>query len=95
MQGELDFEASLRTRVPLFRSVPVQALWAQVKTKITFKKGVEEFCAFCKERGIKMAICSSGFLPIIRHVQGLLQIDEAFGNQVGYFLLPTPPRSTR
>ena len=64
MRGEVDFAASLRSRVAQLRGVPVAA-FARVRERIEPTPGVRELIAAIHERGGVAAVVSGGFHEIL------------------------------
>ncbi|RPA74578.1 phosphoserine phosphatase serb [Ascobolus immersus RN42] len=82
MNGELDFEASLRARVGLLKGLS-NDVWEQLKKeKITFAAGAREVTKVLRKLGCKLAVLSGGFLPLANWVKGELGLDYAFANQL-------------
>ena len=84
MNGELDFEQSLRERVKLLKGTPA-TVFEDLKSVITFTPGARELCKVLKSLGFKMAVLSGGFIPLALYVKSELGLDYAYANQV------TPP----
>lgn len=83
MNGELDFDESLRERVRLLKGIDASNLWEELKHKITLTNGARELCRELKSRGVVMAVCSGGFLPLAEHVKQELGLDYAYANVLG------------
>lgn len=81
MNGELDFEESLRQRVALLKGVPA-TVFEDLKSKITFTPGARELTKILKKLGYKMAVLSGGFLPLANYVKEELGLDYAYANTV-------------
>ena len=83
MNGELDFEASLRERVALLRGVKV-SIWDELKLegRITITEGAKKLVQRLRELGAKTAVASGGFLPMAEWLKGELGLDHAFANHV-------------
>lgn len=79
MQGQLPFESSLQARVTVLKGQKLD--WRSLSERIKLTPGAHEFCACCKSLGIRTAICSGGFIPIVRIVQQWLDIDEGYANE--------------
>lgn len=79
MQGQLPFESSLQARVTALKGQKLN--WKSLSERIKLTPGAHEFCACCKSLGIRTAICSGGFIPIVRIVQQWLDIDEGYANE--------------
>jgi phosphoserine phosphatase len=81
MNGELDFEASLRQRCALLKGVPGD-LWDRLKSKITLNNGVKELIIVLKRLGFKTGVLSGGFTPLTGWLAGQLGLDYAFANHL-------------
>jgi phosphoserine phosphatase SerB len=80
MNGELDFEQSLRTRVRLLKGQG-ESLFKWMIRRITLTPGAEFLCAVLKRLGVRLAVISGGFRPFVSHIQQKLALDYAFANQ--------------
>lgn len=80
MNGELDFNESLRERVLLLKGIDATTLWDELKEKIQITNGAKELCKALKSLGVIMAVCSGGFLPLATHVKEQLGLDYAYAN---------------
>lgn len=74
MRGDVDFAASLRSRVQQLRGVPVSA-FARVLTRIEPTPGVRELIAEIHARGGRAAVVSGGFHEILDTVAPQLGVD--------------------
>jgi hypothetical protein len=93
MNGELDFEQSLRARVRLLRGQD-SALLDWVIRRITLTPGVDFLCAVLKRLGVRLAVISGGFVPFATYIQQKLDLDYAFANTLEVCsLLPSLPPS--
>lgn len=81
MNGELDFEQSLRTRVRLLKGQD-ETLIKWVIQRCTFTPGAEILCTVLKRLGVHLAVISGGFVPFVTHVQQKLALDYAFANSL-------------
>ncbi|KAI8054383.1 HAD-like domain-containing protein [Syncephalis plumigaleata] len=73
MNGEIDFNESLRRRVALLKGTPTSVL-AQVRAHF--------LCRALKRLGFKLAVISGGFMPLATYVKNELGLDYAFANQL-------------
>lgn len=80
MNGELDFNESLRERVLLLKGIDATTLWDELKEKIQITNGARELCKALKSLGVVMAVCSGGFIPLASHVKEQLGLDYAYAN---------------
>ncbi|KAF2875582.1 HAD-like domain-containing protein [Massariosphaeria phaeospora] len=81
MNGELDFEASLRRRCALLKGVP-SSVWDTLKPRITLNEGVRELISALKRLGFKTAVLSGGFTPLTGWMATQLGLDYAFANHL-------------
>lgn len=83
MNGELDFNASLRERVLLLKGIDATTLWDELKEKIQITNGAKELCKVLKKLDVVMGVCSGGFIPLASHVKDVLGLDYAYANTLG------------
>lgn len=81
MNGELDFEASLRKRCALLTGVPSD-VWETLKPRITLNEGVADLIKALKRLGFKTAVLSGGFTPLTGWMGAQLGLDYAFANHL-------------
>jgi phosphoserine phosphatase len=81
MRGELDFEASLRTRVALLKGLPVSVL-DEVQSEITLTPGARTLVRTLKKLGHHIALVSGGFEPVISPLAAELGIDHIRANNL-------------
>ena len=81
MNGELDFEASLRSRVATLRGLPV-TVFEDVAPKITVTAGVPEMVASVQAAGGKVAVVSGGFHEVLDPVAEALGLDYWRANRL-------------
>ncbi|KAF2795198.1 phosphoserine phosphatase serb [Melanomma pulvis-pyrius CBS 109.77] len=81
MNGELDFEASLRKRCALLKGVP-SSVWETLKPRITHNEGVPELIKALKRLGFKTAVLSGGFTPLTGWMGVQLGLDYSFANHL-------------
>lgn len=79
MQGELDFEASLRARVALLRGLPESAL-EEVYSQIVLSPGAQTLVRTLRRLGYRFAMVSGGFTQITDRIAQRLDIDFAVAN---------------
>lgn len=75
MNGEIDFEESLRARVASLKGLPVSAL-ATVRESLRLTKGVEELIAGVHRAGGRIGAVSGGFHDIIDPLAAGLGLDR-------------------
>ncbi|MGB0453556.1 MAG: phosphoserine phosphatase SerB [Bacteriovoracaceae bacterium] len=81
MNGELDFNESLKERVSLLKGFPVEKLQS-ILDRIPLTPGVHEFIKTVKRLGYKVAIISGGFTFFANAFKERLGIDYAFANEL-------------
>ena len=81
MRGEVDFAASLRSRVEALRGVPVSA-FARVLARVEPTPGARELIAAIHERGGVAAVVSGGFHEILDTVAPALGVDVWRANRL-------------
>lgn len=74
MNGELDFEQSLRQRVATLRGVPVSAL-ATVQQRVVVTPGVPQLVAAVQAAGGVVGVVSGGFHEIVDQIADDLGLD--------------------
>lgn len=83
MNGELDFNESLRERVLLLKGIDASTLWDELKEKLQITNGAIELCKALKKLGVVMAVCSGGFIPLASHIKEQLGLGYAYANTLG------------
>ena len=81
MNGELDFDQSLRERVRLLKGTPASAL-TTVLDRIQLTPGAEELVRVLKRLGYRTAVISGGFIEVVEPIQKQLGLDYAFANKL-------------
>jgi phosphoserine phosphatase len=81
MNGELDFEHSLRERVATLAGLPASAI-ETVRAKITVTRGVQELIAGVHAAGGRVAVVSGGFHEVIDPLAAELGLDEWRANRL-------------
>ncbi|WP_350352194.1 phosphoserine phosphatase SerB [Microbacterium sp. A8/3-1] len=81
MRGEVDFAASLRSRVAALEGVPVSA-FARVRARIEPTPGVRELTAAVHARGGVVGVVSGGFHEILDSVAPDLGVDRWRANRL-------------
>ncbi|KAF2260076.1 phosphoserine phosphatase-like protein [Lojkania enalia] len=81
MNGELDFEESLRRRCALLKGVP-GTVWETLKPRITLNEGVAALIKALKRLGYKTAVLSGGFTPLTGWIGATLELDYSFANHL-------------
>jgi phosphoserine phosphatase len=81
MNGELDFEHSLRERVATLTGLPVSAI-ETVRQKVTVTRGVPELIAGVHAAGGRVAVVSGGFHEVIDPLAEHLGLDDWRANRL-------------
>lgn len=81
MNGELDFEASLRERVATLAGLPVSAIDA-VRSRVTVTAGVPQMVAGVQAAGGRVAVVSGGFHEVIDPIAAELGLDSWRANRL-------------
>ena len=81
MQGELDFESSLRKRVSLLEGLPV-SVFDKVFNTIHLTSNAQEFISILQKNGILVGLVSGGFTPIVERLAKFLGIAYFSANQL-------------
>jgi phosphoserine phosphatase len=80
MNGELDFNDSLRERVLLLKGIDSTTLWTELQEKIEITKGVRELTTALNKLGVITGVLSGGFIPLAQHIQKTLNLNYAYAN---------------
>ncbi len=81
MNGELDFEASLRERVSTLQGLPVSVFDA-VGARVTVTRGVPELVGGVQDAGGRVAVVSGGFHEVIDPIARSLGLDHWRANRL-------------
>ncbi|MFS0893888.1 phosphoserine phosphatase SerB [Microbacterium sp. 179-I 3D3 NHS] len=81
MRGEVDFAASLRSRVAALEGVPVSA-FERVRARVEPTPGVHELIAAVHARGGVVGVVSGGFHEILDHIAPQLGVDRWRANRL-------------
>jgi phosphoserine phosphatase len=81
MNGELDFEQSLRERVATLAGLP-ESVFADVAKTIRVTKGVSEMVAGIHAAGGKVGVVSGGFHEVLDPVAAALELDYWLANRL-------------
>lgn len=82
MRGELDFQQSLQERVGLLKGIDSRTIYSDLVKEIEITPGARELCEGLRSHGIKTAVLSGGFQPIVDWIKGELGLDYAFANHL-------------
>ena len=81
MNGELDFEASLRERVKMLKGLPETAL-AEVQAEITLTPGARTLTQTLSKIGFHAALVSGGFIEVVGPLAKRLGVHDVRANQL-------------
>ncbi|GIU28537.1 phosphoserine phosphatase SerB [Shewanella schlegeliana] len=81
MQGELDFEQSLRARVAKLKGADAEII-DTLCAKLPLMPGLKEMVAELQSHGWRTVVASGGFTPFVNHLKQLLALDAAFANKL-------------
>lgn len=81
MNGEMDFEESLRERVATLAGLPVSVLDG-VRSRVTITRGVPELIAGVQDAGGAVAVVSGGFHEVIDSIAESLGLDHWRANRL-------------
>lgn len=81
MQGELDFEQSLRQRVAKLKGANAKIIDTLCQ-QLPLMPGLEEMVTELKAKGWRLVLASGGFTHFVEHLQQLLGLDAAFANRL-------------
>ncbi|MBX3196014.1 MAG: phosphoserine phosphatase SerB [Microbacteriaceae bacterium] len=81
MNGELDFEQSLRERVATLAGLP-ESVFDEVRSRITITRGVPELVAAVQDAGGRVAVVSGGFHEVIDPIAEELGLDHWRANRL-------------
>ncbi len=83
MQGEIDFETSLRKRVSLLKGLDVSVLERVYDERLQLNPGAEIMVETLKAQGIKLALVSGGFTFFTDRLKQRLGLDFTQANVLG------------
>ena len=81
MQGDIDFETSIKKRVGLLKGVATEDI-KTLANEMPLMKGAEETVSTLKENGFEVAIISGSFDIIADTIKGKLDVDNIFTNSL-------------
>ena len=81
MQGEIEFETSLRKRVALLKGLP-DSVFEKVFNSIHLSLNAQEFIFILQKNGILVGLVSGGFTPIVERLAKSLGITYFSANQL-------------
>ncbi|PMG78788.1 phosphoserine phosphatase SerB [Shewanella sp. 10N.286.51.B7] len=81
MQGELDFEESLRLRVGKLAGASEEIITTLCQN-LPLMPGLESLVAELKPNDWKLVLASGGFTPFVGHLKDLLKLDAAYANEL-------------
>ncbi len=80
MNGELDFEAALRTRVKLLKGLPISRMEEVRRERISFAPGGRALVQTMKTHGAFTSLVSGGFTYFADYIGKRIGFDEAMAN---------------
>lgn len=81
MQGELDFEQSLRARVAKLTGADV-AIIDELCQRLPLTSGLASMIQELQQYHWRTVVASGGFTPFVGHLKQLLSLDAAYANQL-------------
>lgn len=81
MQGELDFEQSLRQRVAQLKGADANII-ERLCDRLPLMSGLESMLAELKSHHWRLVVASGGFTPFVGHLKQLFNLDAAFANEL-------------
>ena len=81
MQGELDFEASLRLRVSLLKGLPM-ARALELCDRFELTPGADDLVRMAKRVGMRVGLVSGGFDFFVARLKKQFDLDFAFANEL-------------
>ena len=81
MNGELDFEQSLRARVAMLKGLPESVL-TDVQSEITFTPGAATLARTLHRLGFQVALVSGGFIEVVAPLAQRLEVSNVRANQL-------------
>ena len=83
IQGEINWEDGLKTRVDLLRGIDLKTC-KEVADSLPIMTGAKEACRALKEAGWKLMAVSGGFTIITDRLQEELGLDYVFSNELKF-----------
>ena len=80
MNGELDFESALRTRVNLLKGLPISSMEEVRRERITYAAGGRALVQTMKTHGAFTSLVSGGFTFFADYIAKRIGFDEALAN---------------
>ncbi|KAL8874006.1 MAG: hypothetical protein Q9174_000602 [Haloplaca sp. 1 TL-2023] len=81
MNGEIEFEQSLRERLGLLKGVKA-VVWEELKSTVTVADGAKELIKYLRDHGVITVVVSGGFAPMANWLKEQLGLDHAFANHL-------------
>lgn len=88
MNGEIEFEQSLRERLRLLNGVRAD-VWEELKKSVTIAAGAQELITYLRGRGVITVVVSGGFVPMALWLKEQLGLDHVYANH----LVVAPPNN--
>ncbi|WP_417760561.1 phosphoserine phosphatase SerB [Shewanella sp.] len=81
MQGELDFEQSLRARVAKLAGAH-SSIIDELCARLPLSPGLDTMIAELQQHQWRIVVASGGFTPFVGHLKQLLNLDAAYANHL-------------
>ncbi|KAL8816696.1 MAG: hypothetical protein Q9223_004331 [Gallowayella weberi] len=81
MNGEIEFEQSLRERLALLKGVRAN-VWEDLKKTVTIAAGAKELINYLRARAVITVVVSGGFIPMAEWLKEQLGLDHAYANHL-------------
>jgi phosphoserine phosphatase len=82
MNGEIDFEAALRSRVALLKGLPLAAVQACLRDRVRLSPGAEVLAATMTKAGARLVVVSGGFTVFTGPVAALAGFQDHRANRL-------------
>jgi phosphoserine phosphatase len=82
MEGKLDFQEALRERVKLLEGQPESILIEVLERRIKATDGLDRLLEGFRKRGMKTAVVSGGFTPVVAEFARRRGLDHALANNL-------------
>lgn len=79
MEGEIDFEKSLRRRVALLAGLETTVV-ETIAASLQLTPGARTLIRTLRRAGLRIALVSGGFTTVVGHIAGELEVDHAVAN---------------
>lgn len=82
MQGELDYEASLRARVATMKGLPATLYDKVIRERLKVQPEIRTWLSALDAHGIERLLISGGFQPVVDHFVRTLGFQAGFANRM-------------